>query len=207
MPFNSIFSWLIKKRIHQIDLFKKYPIEVQNEVFTKLISSAMYTEFGFQNNFFRIKDQKTCYSKKDAVQVRVMYSNGNILKATSKFDVFNTWCELINFQQKHPEIDSENFSSLFEQAAEVWKQHPAPTFEAIVPWATAFCSRRDALSNNDDLQEDFRNNLVNLLAALWLTSQHNSDQEEMNKQRDREMQNWLKLAAFILRKRDIKIKN
>lgn len=153
------------------------------------------------------KHQSSDGSKKDAVQVRVMYGNGNILKATSKFDVFNTWCELINFQQKHPEIDSENFSSLFEQAAEVWKQHPAPTFEAIVPWATAFCSRRDALSNNDDLQEDFRNNLVNLLAALWLTSQHNSDQEEMNKQRDREMQNWLKLAAFILRKRDIKIKN
>ena len=59
MPFNSIFSWLIKKRIHQIDLFKKYPLEVQNEVFNKLIASAMYTEFGFQNNFFRIKDHKT----------------------------------------------------------------------------------------------------------------------------------------------------
>jgi hypothetical protein len=56
MPFNSIFSWLIKKRIHQIDLFKKYPIEVQNEVFNKLITSAMYTEFGFQYNFFRVKD-------------------------------------------------------------------------------------------------------------------------------------------------------
>jgi hypothetical protein len=59
MPFNSIFSWLIKKRIHQIDLFKKYPLEVQNEVFNKLIASALYTEFGFQNNFFRIKDHKT----------------------------------------------------------------------------------------------------------------------------------------------------
>ena len=59
MPFNSIFSWLIKKRVHQIDLFKKYPIEVQNEVFNKLIASAMYTEFGFQYNFFRVKDQNS----------------------------------------------------------------------------------------------------------------------------------------------------
>ena len=59
MPFNTLFSWLIKKRIHQIDLFKKYPLEVQNEVFTKLISSAIYTEFGFQNNFFRVKNYET----------------------------------------------------------------------------------------------------------------------------------------------------
>ena len=56
MPFNTLFSWLIKKRIHQIDLFKKYPLEVQNEVFTRLISAAIYTEFGFQNNFFRVKN-------------------------------------------------------------------------------------------------------------------------------------------------------
>ncbi len=59
MPFNTLFSWLIKKRIHQIDLFKKYPLEVQNEVFTRLISTAIYTEFGFNNNFFRVKNYDT----------------------------------------------------------------------------------------------------------------------------------------------------
>ena len=40
MPFNSIFSWIIKKRIHQIDLFKKYPLDVQNEVFQTLIEKG-----------------------------------------------------------------------------------------------------------------------------------------------------------------------
>ena len=59
MPFNTLFSWLIKKRIHQIDLFKKYPLEVQNEVFTRLIATAIYTEFGFNNNFFRVKNYDT----------------------------------------------------------------------------------------------------------------------------------------------------
>ena len=59
MPFNTLFSWLIKKRIHQIELFKKHPIEVQNEVFTRLISASIYTEFGFQNNFFRVKNHET----------------------------------------------------------------------------------------------------------------------------------------------------
>jgi len=56
MPFNSIFSWLIKKRIHQIELFKKYPIEVQTELFSKLISSAECTEFGQKYGFSGIKN-------------------------------------------------------------------------------------------------------------------------------------------------------
>jgi GH3 auxin-responsive promoter len=43
---NSILTWVMKKRIHQIELFKKYPLEVQDEVFKKLISTARYTEFG-----------------------------------------------------------------------------------------------------------------------------------------------------------------
>lgn len=46
MPFNSIFSWLIKKRMHQIELFVKYPLEVQGELMAKLISSAKDTEWG-----------------------------------------------------------------------------------------------------------------------------------------------------------------
>ena len=45
-PFNSIFSWYIKKRIHQIELFKKYPFEVQQETLFKLLKSAKDTEFG-----------------------------------------------------------------------------------------------------------------------------------------------------------------
>ena len=46
MPFNSIFAWLMKKRIHQIDLFRKYPIEVQNEMLEKLLKVAVNTEWG-----------------------------------------------------------------------------------------------------------------------------------------------------------------
>ncbi|MFQ3637211.1 MAG: type III-B CRISPR-associated protein Cas10/Cmr2, partial [Cyanobacteriota bacterium] len=139
--------------------------------------------------------------KKDAVQVRVLYGNGNVLKATSKFEVFNQWRKLIDFQQQHPEIDP----ALFEQAAEVWRQHPVPTREAISSWTRAFCNRRDALSNNPELQEQFQAHLASLLDNLWRTAQHYSDEWEMGKERDRQIQNWLKLAAFVLRKRDIKI--
>ncbi len=43
---KSVLNWWLKKRIHQIELFNKYPIEVQEEVFKKLISTARDTEWG-----------------------------------------------------------------------------------------------------------------------------------------------------------------
>jgi hypothetical protein len=44
--FNSVFTWFMKKRIHQIELFMKYPNEVQEEWFEQLISGAEQTEWG-----------------------------------------------------------------------------------------------------------------------------------------------------------------
>tara|TARA_R110002051_G_scaffold66515_9_gene120481 strand:+ start:10924 stop:12435 length:1512 start_codon:yes stop_codon:yes gene_type:complete len=44
--FNSIASWLLKKRYHQIELFLKYPEEVQEEVLLQLLEFAEDTEIG-----------------------------------------------------------------------------------------------------------------------------------------------------------------
>lgn len=43
---NTVIAWVMKKRIHQIGLFLKYPHEVQNEWFKKLLQTARNTEFG-----------------------------------------------------------------------------------------------------------------------------------------------------------------
>ena len=43
---NSIFTWYMKKRIHQIELFIKFPLDVQQEWFHTLISTAQNTEWG-----------------------------------------------------------------------------------------------------------------------------------------------------------------
>jgi hypothetical protein len=43
---NSVLSWIVKQRVHQIELFKKYPLEVQFDWFTRLVSSAKNTEWG-----------------------------------------------------------------------------------------------------------------------------------------------------------------
>lgn len=142
--------------------------------------------------------------KKDAVQVRVLYGNGNILRATSKFDVFDQWRTLLNFQQTHSQVDFD--PALFEQAAEVWQQHPAPflentsdSFAAIVPWTMAFCDRRELFKGQDKqtAKQDFQAALANYLKSICQTTQP--------QERDQEIQSWLKLAAFVLRKRDIKI--
>ena len=52
MPFfNTVLSWLMKKRIHQIELFMKYPHEVQQEWFRRLIQAARDTEWGIKYDY------------------------------------------------------------------------------------------------------------------------------------------------------------
>jgi CRISPR-associated protein Cmr2 len=126
--------------------------------------------------------------KKDAVQVRVLYGNGNILKSTAKFDVFYQWQKLLELN-----LDA----SIFEQAATIWEQHPAPVKEAIFPWTKAFCSRRENLSEKQT--EQIQKELGNFLDSLWQTTENTP--EVLNKT----INNWLKLAAFMTRKREIKI--
>jgi hypothetical protein len=52
--FNSVFTWFMKKRIHQIELFMKYPNEVQEEWFEQLIAIAGNTEWGKKYDYKNI---------------------------------------------------------------------------------------------------------------------------------------------------------
>ncbi|UBZ12644.1 GH3 auxin-responsive promoter family protein [Flagellimonas marinaquae] len=51
--FNSIASWLLRKRYHQIELFLKYPLDVQDEVLRQLLDFSQDTmigkKYGFQD--------------------------------------------------------------------------------------------------------------------------------------------------------------
>lgn len=53
---HSIASWFLKKRIHQMELFLKYPNEVQHELLHQLIDKAKDTEIGKKYNFHEIKN-------------------------------------------------------------------------------------------------------------------------------------------------------
>ena len=56
---NSIASWVLKQRIHQMELFLKYPNEVQEELLISLIKSSENTFFGKQYDFESIKSYHT----------------------------------------------------------------------------------------------------------------------------------------------------
>ena len=126
--------------------------------------------------------------KKDAVQVRVLYGNGNILKSTAKFDVFYQWQQL---------LAGNSDASLFEAVAGLWQQHPIPMIEAIEVWVKAFSSRRENLTTEN--REAFQKDLSNFLKHLWLTTEN--DPNDLNEA----VRSWMKLAAFMTRKREIKI--
>lgn len=125
--------------------------------------------------------------QKDALQVRVIYGNGNILKTTAKFDVFPTWQNLIN-------SELQLSSSIFEIASEYIKQYPIPEESSIEPWVKAFSERRTNLEK--DKLSLFKQQLGDFIKVMWKTN----NQEKFNL----EISNWLRLGAFITRSRNIK---
>lgn len=56
---NSIASFILKKRIHQIELFIKYPNEVQEELLLELLDEAEDTEIGKKYAFESIRRYQT----------------------------------------------------------------------------------------------------------------------------------------------------
>ncbi|MCY3997978.1 MAG: GH3 auxin-responsive promoter family protein [Flavobacteriaceae bacterium] len=66
--FHLIASWLLKKRIHQIELFIKYPVEVQLELMLELLKVASNTQMGRQYDFASIENYETFKSRLPLVE-------------------------------------------------------------------------------------------------------------------------------------------
>lgn len=56
---NSFASWVLKQRIHQIELFLKYPNEVQEELLMNLIQSSKNTVLGKEYDYATINSYAT----------------------------------------------------------------------------------------------------------------------------------------------------
>jgi hypothetical protein len=84
---NSIISWWMKKRMHQIELFIKYPNEVQEDWRVRLIQAAKQTEWGERYDYSTIRSLKNFkervpVSNYDAIKPfieRVMHGEQNVL--------------------------------------------------------------------------------------------------------------------------------
>ena len=74
MPIlNSLLSWWMKKRMHQIELFIKYPHDVQHDWLIRLIDAARFTEWGLKHDFHSI-------ASADEFKKRVPVQNYETLK-------------------------------------------------------------------------------------------------------------------------------
>lgn len=85
MPFNSIFAWVIKKRLHQIELFRKYPEDVQHELFEKLIEQGTQTVYGKQYHFHQIQS----------------YSDFKELVPLNNYDSMKPWIDRLMEGEQH----------------------------------------------------------------------------------------------------------
>ncbi len=87
---SPIITWFIKKRIHQTELFKKYPIDVQNDLFRGLIKKAEKTEWGQKYDYksissisdFRERVPISTYEQMFPYIERIMKGEQNILWPT-----------------------------------------------------------------------------------------------------------------------------
>jgi len=60
-------SWVITKRQYQIDFFRKYPVEVQQETLARIVKMAQDTLFGTEHGF---KDINSYSDFKEQIPIR-----------------------------------------------------------------------------------------------------------------------------------------
>ncbi len=89
IPFvNSIASWVFKMRIQQIELFLKYPHEVQNELLMGLVQKAKDTEYGQLNGFKGV----VSYSRfSDSVPISTYENYADMIERARKGEINVFW--------------------------------------------------------------------------------------------------------------------
>lgn len=71
--FNSILTWVMKKRIHDIELFMKYPHDVQEELRHSLLREASKTEYGQKYGFENLTSREAFKSQVPIVSYEDLY--------------------------------------------------------------------------------------------------------------------------------------
>jgi hypothetical protein len=64
---HSIISWATIKRMNQIELFEKYPVDVQQEQLFNLLNAAKVTEWGKKYDYASLSSMQK-YSERVPVQ-------------------------------------------------------------------------------------------------------------------------------------------
>jgi len=115
MPLiNSIASWLMKKRMHQIELFIKYPVDVQQEWLMNLLSDAANTEYGQQFGFGNIESYRQF---KNTVPVNDYESLKPLIERTRRGEQNLLWpTEILWFAKSSGTTDKSKFLPVSQES-------------------------------------------------------------------------------------------
>ena len=106
---NSVASWFLKKRFHQIDLFLKYPHEVQNELLMNLLSISKDTEIGKAYDFRTIR---TYHEFAQRVPVSSYEDYQNLIERSRKGEKNIFWPKPIGGSKELYEENGTTFGDL-----------------------------------------------------------------------------------------------
>ena len=101
--FNSVASFFLKRRISQIELFKDYPIEVQQEVLRKMIVYSIDTEIG--KNFKIHKTGYCCLSCNDNIEI---FANGFCKKCFFESPMSGDWVMKPELSKAHLNMEDRD---------------------------------------------------------------------------------------------------
>jgi len=112
--FNTVLSWILKKRKYQIDMFMSFPIDTQKEVLFNLLNKAQFTEIGMKYNFSEIKDYESFakrmpilqYEEVEPIIERARKGNDNIFWPT-KIEWFAKSSGTTNAKSKFIPVSNE----------------------------------------------------------------------------------------------------
>ncbi|MBM3436412.1 MAG: GH3 auxin-responsive promoter family protein [Bacteroidetes bacterium] len=114
---NSVLLWLMKKRFHQIELFMKYPLEVQEELFKKLIIAGRDTEWGKKYDYRSIRTQEEYKSRVPVNDYEALKPYINRLRKGEQNILWNTEIKLFA-KSSGTTADKSKFIPVSQEALE-----------------------------------------------------------------------------------------
>src|SRR4051812_22662377 len=72
---NDMTVWFLKRRLERIEQFMKYPIETQQRMFSELIETARYTQWGSRYNYSQIRTVKEFQDQVPVSTYEELYPN------------------------------------------------------------------------------------------------------------------------------------
>ena len=190
---SSILSWFLKKRKHQLDLFVKYPVEVQNELLLNLLKTARNTEVGKSHGFRKISSYDEFSS---LVPIQKYESIESMLERTRRGEQNIFWPSQIKWFAKSSGTTSANskFIPVSDEAIEYCHMNAGKDMLCLFlnnnPEADLFSGKSLRLGGSSAVYEDNNTYFGDLSAIIIENMPFWADFSSAPKQKTALMSEW-----------------